>query len=84
MHAVRSYLFAPFNRLHRFLIFLMVFLTIFHGDDWKSLKLFLRVDFRSPTVDRQSPYAWEDSQHGRCPEEHGDIFNMCREWRGDF
>lgn len=48
MHAVRSYLYALLNRLHRFNIFLMVFLNLFHGDDWKSLKLFLRVDFRSP------------------------------------
>lgn len=84
MHAVRSYLYVLLNRLHRFNIFLMVFLNDFHGNDWKSLKLFLRVDFRSPTVVRENSYAWENSQHGKCPQEHGEILNMCREWRVTF
>lgn len=48
MRAIRSYLYASLHRLHRFNIFLMVFLNIVHGDDWKSLKLFRRVGFRSP------------------------------------
>lgn len=75
--AVRSYLYAPLNRLHRFNIFIMVFLNNFHGDDWKSLKLFLRVDFKSPTVVRQNPYEWENSQHGRYPDM--EKFLICAE-----
>lgn len=55
VHAAGSDLCAPLNRLHGFNVFLMILLGIFHEDDWKSLKLFLGVDFRAPTVVRQTP-----------------------------
>lgn len=54
-------------RLHKFNVFLMVLLDSFHGDYWKSLNLFLRVDLRSLTMSgrvsvQEKIYNMEDVQ----------------------